>query len=176
MLDIFLPVLKTEEDKGVFINIYEEYKQLLYGLSLIYLKDKSLAEDCVNTVFMDIADYFDTFKKIPAENREAYLARCCKNAAYRINKDFHNDISYDDYSESGIDEASSGFYYIDYDKFRVIEAINKLDSKYREPFIMKHITGLSPAEISKMMGISPNLVSQRVIRAEKMLRKMLSEE
>ncbi len=176
MLDVFLSALKTEEDRGFFTVIYEEYKQLLYGISLRYLNDKSLAEDCVNTVFMDIADYFEAFKKIPDENREAYLARSCKNAAYRINRENPYFSSYDDYIEDRLDESTNSFYYIDYDKSMIIEAINKLDDIYREPFIMKYITGLSPAEIAGLLGISPNLASQRILRAKNILRKMLTEE
>jgi len=40
---------------------------------------------------------------------------------------------------------------------------------------MKNITGLSPNEISELLGISPNLVSQRLVRARRMLRDLLTE-
>lgn len=172
MLSILLSALKNEEEKIFFTEIYYDYNQMLYRISLKYLKDKSLAEDCVNNTFLDIIKYFDAFKQVPVEYREAYLARSCRNAAYRINQDYRYDVSYDDYNEDRIKEFS----FIDYEKTAVIDAINSLDDKYREPFIMKNITGLSPNEISELLGISPNLVSQRLVRARRMLRDLLTEE
>lgn len=171
MLNIFLSALKTEEERIFFTEIYNDYRQMLYGISLKYLKDKSLAEDCVNSTFVDIIKYFDAFRQVPVEYREAYLARTCKNSAYRINQDYRYDVSYDDYNEDRITEFS----FMDYEKTEVIDAVNSLDNKYREPFIMKNITGLSPNEISELLGISPNLVSQRLVRARRMLRDLLTE-
>ncbi len=53
--------------------------------------------------------------------------------------------------------------------------INCLEEKYREPIIMKYLEQCSTEEIAEVLGISENLVYQRISRAKEKLCKMLLE-
>ena len=53
--------------------------------------------------------------------------------------------------------------------------INCLEEKYREPIIMKYLEQCSTEEIAEVLGISENLVYQRISRGKEKLCKMLLE-
>ena len=66
----------------------------------------------------------------------------------------------------------------DFANFETIDialALNKIDLKYREPIIMKYFNDYSTEEISIRLGISQNLVLQRIFRGKKLLHKLLTE-
>jgi RNA polymerase sigma-70 factor (ECF subfamily) len=87
----------------------------------------------------------------------------------------HYEVPYDDHLEEYTlpDKSNS---YDELDKISLIEAIDNLDEKYREPFIMKYVKGFSLEEISDMLGITVNLVKQRLFRAKKILYESLMED
>ena len=175
MLGFLLSVIENEEDRISFTEIYHKYKQLLFKTAYGFLDDKSSAEDCIQNTFLNLIKYYDAFKKVPEQNRKAYIMNSCKNAAIKMNKAAHNDLPYVDSvkKQTAADDLRD---YTELDIIPVAEMINKLDEKYRQPFILKYVTGFSNEEISDILGISANLVAQRVFRARETLRKLLSEE
>lgn len=175
MLIILLSAIENEEDRIYFTNIYYEYKQIIFKTAYEYLDDKSLIEDCVQNTFLNLIKYFDTFKKVSLDKRASYISSCCKYAAQKMNMKNHYEVPYDDHLEEYTlpDKSNS---YDELDKISLIDAIDNLDEKYREPFIMKYVKGFSLEEISDMLGIAVNLVKQRLFRAKKILYESLMED
>ncbi|MBR3619941.1 MAG: RNA polymerase subunit sigma, partial [Clostridia bacterium] len=54
--------------------------------------------------------------------------------------------------------------------------IKELEPDYREPLMMKYGSGYSAEEISEMLGISINLVYQRIYRGKSILYDRLTKE
>jgi len=58
---------------------------------------------------------------------------------------------------------------------QVDRALDRLAPKYRAPMVLKHIEGMSYAEISQVLGVSVWALKMRVSRARAQLREMLEE-
>lgn len=71
------------------------------------------------------------------------------------------------------DHAMTGKAEQDAEYGRALEAIATLAREYREVFMMRFIDDLSPKEIAEILGVSANVVSVRITRATKELRKCL---
>jgi RNA polymerase sigma-70 factor (ECF subfamily) len=56
----------------------------------------------------------------------------------------------------------------------VLAAIEDLPELYREPFVLKHVEGWSYAEIADVLGLPPDTVETRLVRARRLLREKLS--
>lgn len=173
MLSFILMLVDSEDDKNLLTQIYSEYEQTLYKVARDFLNDSSFIEDCVQDTFLGLIKSLDRFRQIPEENRRAYLAAICKRSAYRINERHSAENP-----DAQIDRISvpGDFDFSLHNRSRVIEALNKLDKKYREPIIMKYAQDRTASEIAEELGISRNLVLQRLHRARKMLYEMLEEE
>jgi RNA polymerase sigma-70 factor (ECF subfamily) len=55
------------------------------------------------------------------------------------------------------------------------EAINSLPETYREPLVMRYITGATYEEIGAMLGMSRNTAEVRIHRAKKMLTENMAK-
>lgn len=56
----------------------------------------------------------------------------------------------------------------------ILEAIGRLPEIYREPFVLKHVEGWSYAEIGELLGLPPDTVETRLVRARRLLREKLA--
>ncbi len=61
-------------------------------------------------------------------------------------------------------------------KKRLSELISELDTIYRDVLYLKYQICMSSSEISKLLGVSENVVNVRLYRAKKILLKTRSEE
>jgi len=58
---------------------------------------------------------------------------------------------------------------------RISNAINSLSEKYRTQLILRHMQGLSLAEIAESQNVSIRTVANRLHRAHKLLREALAK-
>lgn len=56
----------------------------------------------------------------------------------------------------------------------ILEAIERLPGIYREPFVLKHVEEWSYAEIAEVLGLPPDTVETRLVRARRLLREKLA--
>ncbi len=56
----------------------------------------------------------------------------------------------------------------------VLEAIAALPEIYREPFVLKHVEGLSYRQIGEWLDLPPDTVETRLVRARRLLREQLA--
>jgi RNA polymerase sigma-70 factor, ECF subfamily len=54
------------------------------------------------------------------------------------------------------------------------EAITSLPELYREPFVLKHAEGMSYRQIGELLGLPPDTVETRLVRARRLLRERLA--
>lgn len=73
--------------------------------------------------------------------------------------------------ESNTLEAAMGRF----DGERVLDRLNDLPELYREALTLRYVDGLSPKEISEIIGESENVVSVRVHRGLKKLKELLEQ-
>lgn len=158
----------------------EEIKRLMdsYGndvlrVAYLYLKDKHLAEDAFQEVFIKVYKNFDKFKKNSSEKTwiMSITMNTCRDIL-RISwfkkvimfKDIDNDSLLDNYEN--IDNKVINK--IDYEN--LLKEVINLPRKYKEPIILYYYEELSTVDISKMLKIPEGTVRNRLFRARTLLK------
>ena len=65
MINLFLSILETEEDKSFFEDLYLKHRQSMYAVAYSILNNVEDSEDAVHHAFLIIADNFEKVKSIP---------------------------------------------------------------------------------------------------------------
>lgn len=172
MLTYLLTLLETDDDRTLLTNIYEKYADLLNAVARCNLYDNSYVDDCVQDTFVELIKSFERFKKVPVNQQKKYILTICRRVVYKINNGISVTQSFEEFDEER-HLGSNEYDFTAFDKTEIASLINQIDSKYREPLIMKYMAGLSIDEISKVLGISKNLVLQRIYRGKKKLYGLL---
>lgn len=146
-------------------RLTEKYSDMIYHIAMRYLNTKEDAEDIVQEVFMKYIANFKAGKEFNSETHEkSWLIKvttnlCCNeisSAQRRYCLPFNENI----YCEFNVDSDNV-----------LDDAVNKLDNKYREPFILFYIEGMKITEISEVLRISQANVKTRLRRARDQVRE-----
>ncbi len=73
MINIYLSVLDTAEDKAEFEDLYVKYKQRMYAVAYKILHNIEDSEDAVHNAFLKIADNFEMIKKFSCQELQSYI-------------------------------------------------------------------------------------------------------
>lgn len=158
--------------------LMEEYGDMVVRLAFTYVKQKQLAEDISQEVFISCYKSLETF-----QNKASY-----KTWIYRITvnkcKDYfrswsYKNIRYQDFFrsifpteghtvESEILEGET--------KEIIFEQVLALPIKLREVIILQYYEELSVNEISELLSLKSNTVKTRLHRAKKLLQGSLKGE
>lgn len=158
----------------------EEIKRLMnaYGndvlrIAYLYLKDKHLAEDAFQEVFIKVYKNFDKFKKNSSEKTwiMSITMNTCRDIL-RISwfkkvlmfKDIDNDSLLDN-CESIDNKVINKIQHKE-----LLKEVMNLPRKYKEPIILYYYEELSTVDISKMLKIPEGTVRSRLFRARTMLK------
>jgi RNA polymerase sigma-70 factor (family 1) len=164
-------ILSEEE----FSEIYRAFWQKLYGMSYNYVRDKTVAQELVQDVFVKLWVKRNEIRHI--EDAEAYLFRCLRNTIYdhfdsvARNKK-HATYSLEKFSEElyTVDETS-----VFNEGMSVVrEELEKMPKKTRMIFRMSKFGQYSNDEIASKMQLSAKAVEYHITQAVKKLRIRLA--
>lgn len=155
----------TESEKRYFSEMYEKHSKSVYGVCLMYLKNKDDAEEAVSESYMRLMENMPSFEN--DSHAKAYLMRTavniCKNqlkSGWRKNTVCDEDIMM--YMTTPAEES-------------VMEEILSLPPKYRVVIYMHYYVGYTTQEIADIMNISQSAVLSRLSRGRSKLRDILTE-
>ena len=154
--------------KQEFEIAYGLYADMLYRLSLSYMKNKEDAEDVVQEVF---TKYFCGLRlPMNPEQEKAWFLRVTINQCHDHlrKKKLRTHASLDDVAEVATSEKLEEGYLQD--------ALQKLPEKNRGVVILHHLEGYSVEEIAKILQISVSAVKMRLKRGREFLREELEKE
>ena len=175
MLTYLLTLLENDDDRALLTEIYKKYDKWLNYVACDGLLNSSDADDCVQETFIELIKSFGSFKKVPEERRKAYITKICRRVIYRMNNNAEGTLSYEETTDDNY-SLESEFDFSVYDRSDMAHIIKELEPDYREPLMMKYGSGYSAEEISEMLGISINLVYQRIYRGKSILYDRLTKE
>lgn len=174
MINLYLSVLETEEDKTQFEELYMKYKKKMYSIAYGILHNVEDSEDAVHQAFLTIADHFDKIKEISCQELPSYIVIIIKRTSinlYNKNKRAAESLSeLDDNSMSVEVDVLANYNYE-----LLLKTISSLSDNYKEVLYMYYLNGFTTKEISNMLGISVDNVWKRIERAKKQLKKRLEE-
>jgi RNA polymerase sigma-70 factor (ECF subfamily) len=174
-------------DDDAFKKLMEKYVRIAGSIAYSVVGDFHIAADMVQEAFVKVHRRLRKLRN--PETFRSYLVGAVRSSSLDwIRKQSSlrrgSPISFSEYSEEEPDltdehavdrtplatiERTEG-----YDK--LLELIDQLPQHYREVFVLKHIEGVTYAEIARILGISLSAVEARLFRARKMLRGRLGRQ
>lgn len=168
---------KHREREKQFWEAYEAYADALFRHCYFRMYDRELAKDLVQEAFYRTWSYLAEGKEI--DNTRAFLYRVLNNLIVDEARR-KKAVPLDTVEESAswltqptnlpeiVGNTLAGE--------KVMRLLDKLDGKYQEVIVMNFIDGLSPKEISAIIGESENVVSVGLHRGLKKVRELLLKE
>jgi len=173
MLELYLALVDTPEEKDKFEELYYTYKQDMYAIAYNILNNNEDAEDAVSQAFFIIAKNFTKISLFSSHELLPYIVIIVKNISrnlYKKNKAEREHTIPVEYDASFFLET-----YPEDDYFRLVEAIKKLPQEYKDTVILYYHYDFTAKFVGQKLGISEDAVRKRAERAKAMLRKMLDE-
>ena len=157
-----------------FTELYNRYKNLVYGTALKITKSKVLAEEVVQDVFLKI--WQNQEKAAEITNFENYLFIISRNHIFDMIKkiaretNLASDITYKNSAADDTDTA------IKDDQYNVIlnQIIEQLPPQQQKIYKMAKMEGLSHQKIGEDLGISTETVKKHMAQALKFVRFKIS--
>ena len=171
MINVYLTILNTDEDKIKFEEMYIKYKQRLFKLSFCILHNKEDAEDAVHQSFLTIANNFEKIKTMSCHEMESYIVIIIRNNSINTyNKNFERCTELD---EEQLPIDIDFFEDINYEN--LVRTISGLSQIYKDVLLLHYVNDFSVKEISKMLDISIDNVRKRLERAKRLLKSELEK-
>ena len=169
MMLLFLQSIENEEDKELFLQLYENYSRLVYSIANKSLHNHHLSEECVQDVFLLVAKKISQFS---LEN-ETYNKNliCCMTRTKII--DYIRMES--KYLYSGDVELINVDYFDDIDSVELSRLIDELPEIQKTCLFLKFSYGYTNVDISKLVNYSPMHVGRIINSALKTLKDKLEE-
>ncbi|EGD47301.1 RNA polymerase, sigma-24 subunit, ECF subfamily [Ruminiclostridium papyrosolvens DSM 2782] len=179
MLEFFLSVLETEDERNKFTTLYTYYESTMYNVAFSILRDRYLAEDAVHDALLKIINYIPDISDIKCHKTRALIVIIIKSTAIDIYR--KRDKQYTNEKTELPEEADTSELPLDHiiadESFNELKIkLNKLSKEYLDIIMLKHLYELSNNEISDVLCISGDAVRQRLSRAKKAIRKIIEEE
>lgn len=158
--------------KDIFTEAYHSHADSLFRHALFKVSDRELAKDLVQETFTKTWAYIA--KSGTVESLKPFLFRTLNNLIideYRKRKNSSLDELMDEGFDIGVDNSESLFDTLDGE--RALALLRKLPQEYQDVIYMRYVEGLSPQEISEILGESKNTLSVRIHRGLKKLEQLL---
>lgn len=162
-----------EGDWTAFNLFFRENMERLYLYAVAFVKEKAVAEDIVQEVFIYL--WTNRSKITYTGSLYAYLLLAVRNAC--INYKAHREVE-EKYRKSVAVADESGISETEWEELRqkVMAAIGSLPPKCREIFILGAVEGLKYQEIADQLGISVNTVKTQMKYAYRKVKAQTGSE
>lgn len=175
--------LYLDGDTQALSNLVDRYKDKIFTSIYLLVKDRYLAEDIFQDVFIKVIDtlnsgrYNDEGKFLPWVMRIAHNScidhfRKVKRSPTIITSDNHDIFEALNFSEAGADEKMLQVQSHE----RVRKMLDMLPQDQKEVIVMRHFADLSFKEIAKLTDCSINTALGRMRYGLINLRKMMIEK
>jgi len=180
---IIMALCDDEDSRQFFIDLYREYRPLMYSIAMRYVNNSSSAEDLVHDALVKLIEKEDTITKLSRCTLTSYIVYTVRN----LSKNYLRRMNLEQRHFADIDLSSSEFLAID--NAPLPEEVI-LMSEHREEFIEvwntlpndtkfllegKYILGLSDKELAAEFDCSPNSIRMKLTRARRQVIKLVKE-
>lgn len=150
-----------------FKEVYDRNLDMIYKISMMFLKNTQDAEDAVQNIFTKLLSYEGEFKSL--EHEKAWLIvvtqNHCKNTLSHWWKKKRTDSS-KLVEGQYVDNGLKGF---------IWEEILKLPIKYKTVVYLYYYEGYTSEEIGSILGIKDSTIRTQLSTARKLLKPVLRE-
>ncbi|SDE66235.1 RNA polymerase sigma-70 factor, ECF subfamily [Mucilaginibacter pineti] len=169
--DILLDLIRLEDDRAAFSELYTRYWDILIDAAFKRLKSRESAEELVQDLFVS---FFMRRREInPKSTLEAYLKTALRNQVFRTfhiqqshQKDLAGLMTRENIQPFMPDELLEAKEL----KEKIYLIAEKMPEKCREVFIMSRYEQLSHQDIADKLNISVNTVKRHITKALSILK------
>lgn len=170
-------------DRSEAIEILmEEYGTKVLHLAYYYLKDRHLAEDVAQEVFVKAYRNWNSFRGESSAYTWLYkiTVNLCRDKARsawwrRLVPTDEPRSAHDGLELSTSEEDPETAAVLSDEKDRLMEHVMKLPENYREAIVLYYYQDLSTVEIAQVTGQNENTIKTRLFRARAMLKEQLQK-
>ncbi|EHQ25784.1 RNA polymerase sigma factor [Mucilaginibacter paludis] len=160
-------------DDQAFAEIYNRYWKRLVALAYTHTKDKFLAEEITQEVFLSLLNRKDSLKILTLS---AYLNSAVKFAIYKYIYSRNRRIEiFNAVTKNAKGELPDEIVHAKFLNEYLNDVINKLPEKCRMAYGYSREMGLSTKQIAELMGISERTVEYHILKALNTLKIHLKE-
>lgn len=170
--DILLDLIRLEDDRAAFSELYLRYWKVLTNIAYKRLKSEETAEEAVQNVFISLFLRRQTLQL--TTTLEAYLKTALKYQTFKTYRAQQLYYRHLDEMIAGHDiEPPSADQMIDNKilRARIYEVAEKMPEKCREVFLMSRFEQLSHQDIADKLDISVSTVKKHITKAMNILRQ-----
>ena len=172
--------IKTK-DRDAFKEVFDMYREKVYRMSYIILKDKAASEDVLQEVFIQVYLKIRDLKHIGAF--EVWLYRitmnCCRKLINKENKIriINVNENYDGYADIQDDEINTPESIIVNQEFctEVMNVIYELPEYQRISLVLFYYNEMSIKEIANTMNCSEGTVKSRLFHGKRYLKDKVAK-
>lgn len=147
-------------------ELFDRYSDMVYRIAVSYGKNVYIAEEVVQEVFLRYLRKKPHFEN--SEHEKAWFIRvavnCCKSM---LNTAWMKHTRPLEEAGQAVDFSGQN------EEHELFEMLSELPAKYRIVLYLRYYEEYQVKEIAKLLGITPNLVSARLMRAKKLLKQKL---
>ena len=161
--------------KVAFGRLYQQYYRELLDYGVRHTGERELTADCIQDFFLYVWSHWENLSK--AQSIRIYLLTSYRRRLFRyLEKKRKGDYRRDEFGLQSYNESPSTEQNIisgEEEAYRVVlvkKLLTKLSPRQREVVYLRYFQGLSPNEISQVMGISYQTVVNHLCEAIKSLR------
>ena len=167
---IYLQMIESEEDKSKFLEIYNQYKYLMFSVANRILKNEYDAEDAVHQAFVSIIDNLNKIGAVDCPETRSYVVIITENKAIDIIRS-RKHLAGEELNDAihGIEIPLPG-------DNGLADAMAKLPVRYREVLLLRFDNGYNTKELAKMLGMTQGSVQKLIWRAKDALKKQLEKD
>ena len=173
MIGLFLTLIDSQSEKDKFIELYNEYKDLLYWIALKRTNCNEDAEECVQETFFYIAKHLDKIAEVVSKQTKIYLSTIVTGFAIDI---YNSSIKMDIIRIEDKLESDNLQYFEEFEKIELMMVLNKiLDDESRVFFYLKYLYNYKSKEISELYKVKDSYVRKKLQYARIKIRKELEK-
>ena len=166
-----MPEISPQKTKD-FVQAYNEFVDAIFRHIYFRIFNRDLAKDLTQETFTRTWQYLSKGHEV--NSLKSFLYKVANNLVideYRKRKEF----SLDALQSKGFDVENHDAEKIvsDVENKNVLRAVKKLSKDHQEIILMRYVNDLSIKEIAEIIGQSENVVSVRLNRGLKEVRKLL---
>ncbi|MBP3360875.1 MAG: sigma-70 family RNA polymerase sigma factor [Clostridia bacterium] len=153
----------TDSEKQYFSDMYDKYSKSVYGVCLMYLKNKDDAEEAVSESYVRLMENAARLEN--ETHARAYLLRSAVNICKNLLKS--------GWRKNTVHDEDIMMYMTTEEEESVMEEVLSLPPKYRAVMYMHYYAGYTAKEIAEIMNISQSTVLSRLLRGRRRLKDIL---
>ena len=167
--------LAARSDDSALAELYDRFGRVVYGLALRMLRDRSLAEDAVQDVFLDVWRNAHRFMPERAKASTWILTLAHRRAVDIVRREERRRADALELAPEPVGNASDENAWLRFERERVQTALKQLPDPQREALELAYYGGFTQSELAERLGQPVGTIKSRMFTGLARLRELLGE-